>query len=164
MASIVLATEFEMCVSMADFVSWTAEDEAVANSDLRAIFDALGINIDIPRVHCEYFDDPCRSGRGDVHVYVPKDRPDAGVALDLYSDPLDQLDLVNLYLRCEPSSVVEIARLVSVFFNGASVQVHLSQQSVSLPLRRSIDKAQYPRLIPGSGFVQRQIHHSDSDT
>lgn len=163
MSPIVPATEFEICVSMGDFVSWTVEDKPVPNPDLQAVFDALGVKIEILSIHHDYFDDAYRAGRGDVHVYPVKGDPDTVVVLDLYSDPHDQLDLVSLLMRCKPSSVTEIARLVSVFFNGASAQVHTSQQSVSIRLRRSIDKTQYPRSISGSEFVQCQIHHQDTD-
>lgn len=159
MTPIVLAAEFEICVSMADFVRWTAEDAPVANADLQAVFDVLRVRIEILRIHREYFDDAHRSGRGDVHVYAAEDDPDTVVALDLYSDPHDQLDLVNLYMRCKPSSATEVAQLVSVFFNRASAQIHASQQSVSTRLRKAIDKTQYPRSVLGTEFAQRQIHH-----
>ena len=56
-----------------------------------------------------YFEDRARVGRGDVYVFEMDDA--TVVALDTYSEPTDQLDLISLHIRCGKDRSAEIARL-----------------------------------------------------
>jgi len=158
---IVQATEYEICVSITDLVTWSeGSDDARENEHLQAIFSALGGTIRLVPLYQAYSDDEDRAGRGDVHVYSFNDTPSTVVVIDTYNDPTDQLDLIAIYIRCTRSASEEIARLISVFFNRASVQVHASQQSVSTRLRSAVDSSRFPLPMGQDGFVQRQIHHT----
>ena len=151
------ATEFELCVSMGDLVLWSedSDDPVALHPDLQALFDALGADIDLLPIICGYFEDGARVGRGDVYVFEIDDA--TVVALDTYSEPTDQLDLISLYIRCGKDKSAEIARLALQLFNATPCQVYFAQKSISSELREAIDARNFPRSFPGSSFRQSQI-------
>ena len=162
MAPLIAATEFEICVSMGDLVTWPDEsaETPAPNPRPQAIFEALGAKIDLLPLHHDYFHDYARTGRGNVHVYELNGDPVTVVAIDLYNEPTDQMDLIRLYIRCSQSASEQVAALVSNFFCNASTQVAASQQCISTKLRNVVDKGRFPLRIADSWFSQVQIHHN----
>ncbi len=157
----VCAAEFEICVSMTDLVSWAegTGDTPEENARLQAIFVAIGGRISVVPIYLDYFESEYRAGRGDVHVYTFEGSPNSVVALDLYNDPEDQLDLVTVHVRCDRSALQRVRGLVCDFFNSADVQACMSQQSVSVNLRNAIDASKFPRRRDGSAHLQLQVLH-----
>jgi hypothetical protein len=156
------AAEFEICVSMADLVDWSDESckAPKENPRLQAIFVALGGAIDVVPLYLEYFGDDYRAGSGDVHVYTFEAAPNSVAVFDLYNEPTDQLDLVTLYVRCDASASLQVARLVQEFFNSAEVQASASQTCVSIHLRDAIDASQFPRSRTKGAPAQLQKWHT----
>jgi hypothetical protein len=158
MNTIIPATEFEICVSMVDLVTWSKDDLPLAqHPELKELFDALEANIDLQPIAIKYFESYDRAGRGDVYVFEFDDANSTVVALDTYSDSTDQLDLVSLYVRCTKEKSAEVSLCVQRLFNTASVQVQASQKSICTRLRGVIDPLNYPRMHPGSAFAQSQV-------
>jgi len=148
-----------MCVSMGDLVVWPEDGDAplAQHPELQALFDALGASIDLLPIVVRYFEDSARAGRGDLYVFDLEDTHATVVALDTYSEPTDQWDLVSLYIRCSSEKSAEISLFVQRLFNAASVQVHSAQKSISNALREAIDIRNFPRSFQGSSFMQSQI-------
>jgi len=156
---VIPATEFEVCVSMADLVTWSDDDALPVDQhpELKALFDALAADIDLLPIAIKYFENDNRAGHGDLYVFKLDDTDSTVVALDTYSEITDQLDLVSLYIRCPKAKSAEISQCVQRLFNAASVQIHASQTSVSRLLRKAIDPLNFPRMHPDSSFMQSQI-------
>jgi hypothetical protein len=157
----VCAAEFEICVSMTDLVDWSDDSSNTPqeNSKLQAIFTALGGAIDVAPLYLAYFEDEYRAGRGNVHVYTFDSAPNSVVALDLYNDPADQLDLITLFVKCDKAASRHIGALVFEYFNSADIQASATQQSVSTRLRDAIDPSRFPRQRSESAHVQLQTWH-----
>ncbi|MDT9002256.1 hypothetical protein RQP53_23450 [Paucibacter sp. APW11] len=155
------ATEFELVVAMGDLVLWSdASDGPMGHHpQFQAVLDALGARIELTPLVKAYFEDTARAGRGDVHVFELGNDSSAVLAIDAYSEPEDQLDLISLYIRCKRAESGAISELVWKFFNSCSVQAHASQQSICKRLGDAIDPAKFPRSVGSRGFMQSQIRH-----
>lgn len=159
MIPIIPATEFEICVSMTDLVVWSEDHDLPVDQhpELQALFNALGANIDLLPIACQYFEDNCRAGRGALYVFDFDDKHTTAVVLDTYSEITDQLDLISLYIRCTQEKSAEISLFLQRLFNAASVQIQASQKSVCTRLHNALDIRNYPRFRPDSSFMQPQI-------
>ena len=159
---LIAATEFEICVSMNDLVLWPDESAEIPthNPRLQAVFEVLGSRIDLLSLHHDYFHNCARAGHGDVHVFEFKENSKNVVAIDLYNEPTDQMDLVYIYIRCTQTASAQIAVLVSEFFCNASAQVSASLQCISTNLRNAIDRKRFPLSVGKTGFMQIQVHHT----
>lgn len=111
---VIPATEFEVCVSMADLVTWSDDDALPVDQhpELKALFDALAADIDLLPIAIQYFENNNRAGHGDLYVFKLDDTDSTVVALDTYSEITDQLDLVSLYIRCPKAKSAEISQCV----------------------------------------------------
>lgn len=158
----IVSAEFRLVVSMSDLVTWSSvSDEPQANHPkLQAVFDALGICVDLVPLAKAYFSDFARAGRGDVHVFDGANSDGSAVAIDTYNDPADQLDLIELFIRCSGSRIGDVAERVWSYFNACEIQIGASQQAVCERLRHALDGSQFPRRVGDSGFSQRQIRHA----
>ncbi|WP_047304861.1 hypothetical protein [Pseudomonas fluorescens] len=156
MTPIICANEFDICVSMPDFVTW-AEDRHLPNADLAAALSTLGIALDINQLYTRYFDDT-PVGTGDVHVY-PSTGSQSLLVIDLYRDPTDQLDIVSVSLKIEPALLPLALPLLRGFFDAAECQVAFRQSSHSQQLRSLIDESRYPAPSDESGYHQQLIVH-----
>lgn len=156
---VIPATEFEICVSMTDLMTWSEDDGLPVGQhpELKALFDALAANIDLLPIAIKYFENSNRAGHGDIYVFTFDNTDSTVVALDTHSEITDQLDLVSLYIKCTKAKSAEISQCVQRLFNTASVQIHASQKSVSKRLRKAIDPLSFPRMHPDSSFMQSQI-------
>lgn len=139
----------------------SASDEPEANHPkLQAVFDALGACVDLVPLASAYFGDFARAGRGEVHVFDWTNSDGSAVAIDTYNDPTDQLDLIELFIRCSGTRIGEVAERVWSYFNAREIQIGASQQAVCERLRHALDGSQFPRRVGNSGFSQRQIRHT----
>lgn len=147
---------------MSDLMTWSSvSDEPEANHPkLQAVFEALGACVDLVPLANAYFSDFARAGRGDVHVFDWANSDGSAVAIDTYNDPTDQLDLIELFIRCSGSRITEVAGRIWSYFNACEIQIGASQQAVCERLRNALDGSQFPRLVGNSGFSQRQIRHT----
>jgi hypothetical protein len=162
MKPLIAATEFAICVSMSDVVIWPDESSDITEPSprLQAVFELLGVNINLVSLHHDYFHNRFRAGSGNIHIYERNEDPNTVIAIDLYNEPTDQMDLIHIYIRCNKSITEKVAILASYFFNSASTQVMLSQQCISKNLRDAIDRTRFPLFIEKSRFPQIQIHHN----
>jgi len=144
---------------MKDLVVWPEESDfpVAQHPELQTLFNSLGARIDLTPLAARYFEDSARAGRGDLYVFEFGESSTTVVALDTYSEPTDQLDLVSLYVRCIQEKSSEISLIIHRLFNSASVQVHIAQKSISNALREAIDLRNFPRSFQGSSFMQSQI-------
>ncbi|NBF03974.1 hypothetical protein GV819_16900 [Pseudomonas sp. Fl5BN2] len=156
MSPIICANEFDICISMPDFVTWI-EDEHIPNADLAAALNVMGIMLNITELYDAYFDDT-PVGAGDVHIY-PSTENESFLVIDLYRDPTDQLDIVTASLKIEPAVLHLTLPHLRAFFDGAECQVALRQSSHSQQLRSLIDDSRYPALVDESGYQQQLIAH-----
>ena len=158
----IAAAEFHLVVAMSDLVDWPADDgEPKSNhARLQAVLDALGAPISVAPLVAAYFKDAARVGRGDVHVFeFDPDGIDI-LAIDTFNEPTDQLDLIELFVRCAGHKTAQVSECVWKYFNGCEVQVFASQQAVCSRLREALDSNRFPRAIGGGGSLQRQIRHA----
>lgn len=155
---LVLAREFELCVSITDLAprSEGPTSSPVPDATLMAVFGKLGLHIDLASLRHEY--DSAPTGGGDLHVFKSID--ESVVAVDLYRDPTDQLDLVCIYLRTTEQHADATAVLLTQFFSAAKVQVQFSRSSISIRLREALDSARYPQMLPGAAHPQRYVEHN----
>jgi hypothetical protein len=158
----IAASEFRLVIAMSDLVDWPAcDDEPKSNhARLQAVFDALGAPVSIVPLVAAYFNDTARAGRGDVHVF---DFDPGGIdilAIDTFNEPTDQLDLIELFIRCADQKTPRVSEFIWKYFNGCAVQIYASQQTVCSRLRDVLDNNQFPRPVGGGGFLQRQVRHS----
>lgn len=153
---IICANEFDICVSMPDFVTW-AEDEHLPNADLAAALKCMGIALDIIELYTRYFD-ATPVGTGDVHIY-PGTESASLLVIDLYRDPTDQLDIVSVSLKIEPAAMPLALPHLRGFFDAAECQVAFRQSSHSQQLRSLIDESRYPAPVDESGYQQQLIAH-----
>lgn len=156
MTPIICANEFDICVSMPDFVTW-AQDGPVPNADLAAALNTLGIALDIGKLYTSYFDDT-PVGAGDVHIY-PGTESASLLVIDLYRDPTDQLDIVSISLKIEPRLLLLALPHLRGFFDAAECQVAFRQSSHSQQLRALIDETRYPAPADENGYRQQLIAH-----
>ena len=156
MPPIICANEFDICVSMPDFITWT-EDMHIPNADLSAALSAMGIALNITDLYDAYFDDT-PVGTGDVHIY-PSDKNKSFLIIDLYRDPTDQLDIVTISLKIESELLTLVLPHLRRFFDAAECQVAFRQSSHSQQLRSLMDEGRYPVLIDESGYRQQLVAH-----
>jgi hypothetical protein len=158
----VVAREFELCVSMSDLAApgWVDVESCRLHPALRDVLSVMGGQRDLMALFHAYFDDVQRAGRGDVHVFEMSGFPESVVVLDLYSDPTDQLDLIQIYLRCLPRDIERVSELLMRFFSNATCQVAFRRVSWSTRLREAIDRSRFPRNISGSHAPQLLQWHS----
>ncbi|WP_092295553.1 hypothetical protein [Pseudomonas sp. NFIX28] len=157
MPPIICANEFDICVSMPDFVTW-AEDEHIPNADLAVALKAMGIALNITELYDTYFDDT-PVGAGDVHIY-PSAENESFLVMDLYRDLTDQLDIVSFSLRVDQSALYLALPHLRRFFDAAECQIAFRQSSHSQQLRSLIDGGRYPVLFDESGYLQTLIIHT----
>jgi hypothetical protein len=162
MKPLIAATEFAICVSIGDLVVWPEEfsDFPEKNPRFSEILETLGVEIDLVSLYQSYVGNIARAGRGDVWVYELQTDPHTLVAIDLYNEMTDQMDLIQIYVRCRQSIAEHVATLVAAFFNNSSTQVFASQQSISRELRDAVDTGKFPRRIEPGGYLQEQVRHS----
>lgn len=156
MTPIICANEFDICVSMPDFVEWV-EDQHTPNADLEAALNAMGIALDITELYNTYFDDTT-VGEGDLHLYASAEN-ESFLVINLYRDLDDQLDIVTASLKVEPCLLPLALPHLRRFFDAAECQVAFRQSSHSQQLRSLIDDSRYPTLMEESGYRQRLIAH-----
>ncbi|MGE7956002.1 hypothetical protein ACQKQA_05260 [Pseudomonas sp. NPDC089530] len=158
MPKIYAAKEFDICVSMSDFVTWIGESKT-PNSDLQAVLAILDIPADILGLHNLYFAH-AYNGTGDVHIYHARNDGGSVLAINLYRDLTDQQDLTLLSLRVESSRYDLVLAHLRSFFDNAPVQIAFEHLSHSLRLREMLDESRYPRLVEeGNDFMQQQFVH-----
>lgn len=156
MPSIVYANEFDICISMADLVSWV-EDEHSPNSDLEAALSAAGIDLDIAKLYDDYFE--CTPiGAGDVHVYSSFEN-ESFMVIDLYRDLTDQLDLITVSLKIDKPLTHLVLPLLRRFFDAAECQILFSQSTHSQRLRSLTNESRYPLPMGENGYRQQIIFH-----
>jgi hypothetical protein len=143
MNPIVLAREFDVCVSMNDFVSWPDgnDGEFVANVDLQGVIGALGIDLDIGDLYVRYFKNT-QLGSGDVHVFRSPANESNIFVVDLYRELTEQLDLVAFSIRCDETCCQTVLKHLRQFFDRASCQVAFEQLGYSQRLRARLDESQ----------------------
>ena len=95
-----------------------------------------------------------------MHVFKGID--EAVVAINLFRDPIDQLDLVCMYLRAQDQHADETSTLLNRFFGEAKVQVHFSRNAVSTRLREATDEARFPLMVAGGTQAQRYVAHNEA--
>lgn len=156
MPPIVYANEFDICVSMSDLVSWT-EDEQFPNADLKAALSAAGIELDVAKLHDFYFDST-PIGAGDVHV-CSSAANESTVAIDLYRELTDQLDLIVVCLKIDKALLNIALPLLRRFFDAAECQVLFSETNHSTRFRSLTDESRYPLLVGENGYRQQIIFH-----
>lgn len=156
MSKIIYAKELDICVSMADFVTWRG-DIKTPNTDLQAVFTILGIPADILELYELYFAHPY-NGTGDVHVYHAQNNGSSILAIDLYRELTDQQDLTLLSLRIESLAFDCVLAHLRSFFDNARAQVAFEHVCHSTRLRNMLDESRYPRLAEEDhDFMQRQL-------
>ncbi len=157
----IAAAEFRLVIAMSDLVDWPADDDEPKSNHarLQAVFDALGAPISIAPLVAAYFNDTARAGRGDVHVFEFDPVGIDILAIDTFNEPTDQLDLIELFVRCADHKTPQVSECVWKYFNGCTVQIYASQQSVCSNLRDILDSNQFPRPVGSGRFLQRQIRH-----
>ncbi|AZC26760.1 MULTISPECIES: hypothetical protein [Pseudomonas] len=156
MTPIICANEFDICISMPDFVTWN-DDQSAPNTDLVAALQAMGIVLDITGLHDVYFNETS-VGTGDVHVY-PCGKYQSVLVIDMYRELSDQLDIVSLSLQVEPAILDRVLPHLRRFFDAAECQVAFRQSSHSQQLRTLLDSGRYPAQVDESGYRQRLISH-----
>ncbi len=154
---LIIANEFDICVSISDLVSWT-EDEHFPNPDLEAVLNAAGIEIDVAKMYDDYFEDT-PVGAGDVHVYSSV-LNESFLVIDLYRDLTEQLDVVTASLKIDKSLLNFALPSLRRFFDSAECQVTFAQSSHSRQLHSLIDESKYPLLVTESGYLQQIIFHN----
>lgn len=146
---------FFAVVSMTDFLDWDESENCCgANQYLKKVVESLNVQLDLVRLHDFYFDN-ILVGRGDVHLY--KESPDAEsfIAVDLFKEPTDQLDLVSISVRCNTSRLKDIRLNMRSFFDSASCKVLLEETNISPRIIEKIDPENYPRIFDVSNYRQK---------
>ena len=154
-----LAREFNICVSMCDFVSSGGSngEEYTPNTHLKQALDELGVSADICNLYFQYFNE-IEVGEGNVYFYTNSSEPENIFVIDMYRELTDQLDIVSFSVRCSNKLCHQISRHLRSFFESASIQVGLEQLSHSSRLRTLINEKTYPCLVAESGYEQKLIH------
>ncbi|WP_081009929.1 hypothetical protein [Pseudomonas asplenii] len=157
-SKIISAKEFDICVSMSDLVTWEGDDK-YPNADLQAVFATLEIPVNIMELHDSYFAHPY-NGYGDVHVYHAQDNGGSIVAINLYRELTDQIDLTLLSLRIESPEFDSVLAHLRSFFDSAGCQVAFEQVSHSARLRNMLDESRYPRQVEEDhDYMQQHFVH-----
>ncbi|MDZ7920240.1 hypothetical protein [Rhodoferax sp.] len=162
MKTLIVSCEFRLVVSMSDLMTWSSVSDGpeVNHPKLQAVLDALGACVDLVPLANAYFGDFARAGCGDVHVFDWTNSDGSAIAIDTYNDPTDQLDLIELFIRCSGTQIGDVAERVWSYFNACEIQIGASQHAVCERLRNALDGSKFPRLVGNSGFSQRQIRHT----
>ncbi|ALI04412.1 hypothetical protein C1Y08_20735 [Pseudomonas sp. FW306-02-F02-AA] len=154
MTKIICAKEFDICVSMSDVVTWQ-DGEKTPDIDLQAVFNILGIPANILDLHNLYFAHSY-NGTGDVHVYHAENNGGSILAVNMYRDLTDQLDLTLICLRVEsPDFELALSHLRS-FFDKTKCQVAFEQFGHSLRLHAMLDESRYPRPVEEDNDFMQQ--------
>jgi len=157
-SKIIYAKEFDICVSMSDLVTWEGEFKT-PNADLQAVFTTLGIPADILELHESYFAH-LYNGYGDVHVYHAENNGSSILAIDMYRELTDQIDLTLLSLRIESPEFDSVLAHLRSFFDSACCQVAFEQVSHSRRLRNMLDESRYPRRVEKNhDYMQQHFVH-----
>lgn len=162
MYTLVAAREFELCVSMSDLAApgWVDAESCRMHPALHDVLSVMGGQHNLMALFQAYFADVQRAGHGDVHVFEMSGFPESVLVLDVYSDPTDQLDLIQIYLRCLPRDMERVSDLLMRFFSNATCQVAFRRVSWSTCLREAVDRSRFPRDILGSHAPQRLQWHT----
>lgn len=137
---IVAGTEFDVCVSISDFVIYPDEnsDNSISQPTLLAVFDELGLAVSPRDLYARYFANE-QLGTGSVEIYKSQMHAETVVAFNLYRDKFEQLDLVSFSLACSTETLPLVAARLRAFFDGAEYQIALQQVSHSSRLRKMLD-------------------------
>jgi len=144
---------------MGDCVTWFGENETdyAAHEALQQVAGALGVTLDLPALHDLYFD-RTPLGEGAVHVYQPVPGHRNLIAIDMYRDPADQLDIVTVAIRCTEECREIVKNQLRTFFDSAECQVGYEEVSYSPRLERMIDPENYPKSFLAPAYEQ-PIHY-----
>jgi len=138
----VTATEFDVCVSISDFVVYTDPNSGifVPQPSLLTVFDELGLVVSPQDLYERYFANE-KLGAGSVEIYRSAKHAGAVAAFDLYRDKFEQLDLVAFSVACGTEALPAVASNLRAFFDCASCQIALQQVNHSERLRKLLDAA-----------------------
>jgi len=156
--ALIKTQNFFLIASMPDLVSWIGveEDTCISNPDLRDALNKLDIQVNLVELYERFFSD-IPVGKGDVYLFPSSNREGNFFAIDLYRGITDQMDIVNIGLRCRVELIPEIARSVRSFFDSASCQVHYEQASFCKSLNEMTDSERYPITIEETGYKQQLV-------
>ena len=153
------AREFNICVSMCDFVTTSNSDidQYIANIHLVQALNELGVSVDVGRLHFQYFNE-IEIGQGDVYLYTNVNQPENIFVIDMYRELTDQMDIVSFSIRCSVETYQKVITNLRLFFDTATLQGAFEQFSYSSRLRTLIDAKKYPYLVSESGYEQKLFY------
>lgn len=159
--------EFKLRVPIYDL-----EDDDKDCLEIQAIREAVGITWSGPSLgdqydafrepdSARYFGDPwARIGRGDIHLFLADQDEDSFLAIDLYQDCTDQMNTVELWVRCPSDIADRVSQLLRSIRQKAEVASALLEGD--LGLRDAVSREKFPREVKDGGAVMIQhisIYH-----
>lgn len=161
MPNIIESEYFFMVVSMADILQWDeSEMECRPNVYLAKVLECLNVDIDLLALYDNYLN-KVMVGRGDVYLYKEQAESDSFIAFDLFKEPSDQLDLINISIRCNSESLPDVRANVRYFFDSCATKISLEESNLSARVIDKVDVNNYPRVIEVSNYRQRLKVYSD---
>ena len=77
------------------------------------------------------------------------------IAFDLYKEPLDQMDLIRISVRCNSQALDNVRKYARQFYDSASCQLCMEEANISAKVIETLDRSSYPKLYQQSNYRQR---------
>lgn len=146
---------FYVVVSANDLIEWDEDAQcAHPNRYLANILAAFHLQLDLLTVHDHYFDG-IRVGQGDVFLYRETSSSQNLLALDLYKEPSDQLDLISMAIVSSTELAETVRDNVRAFYDGAQCKVCLEESNISGKVIEMIAESNYPKTFEHSNYRQQ---------
>jgi hypothetical protein len=147
--------DFLMIVSASDLVQWPSKGAPEsANPRFADVAKALGVKVDAVAL-CRMYFEQLQPTEGDVYLHV-NSATGALLAVDLYKDPTDQLDLITVCCRMRSASVA-VRHSFRAFFDSVEHQLMYEEGRWIKAVDERIDQAAYPRSVSGSSYSQKLV-------
>lgn len=150
------ACEFSICCSVVDLIV-EVNEQLRPDLELAGLLSDAGIELDLVAL-CNYYLDELRLGGGDVLVFRSSAHAGELIAIDLFREPQDQLDLIYIGYVCDPSRRSVVSSGLLRFFQGCRTQVSYQMSVHQEFVRKMLDASCYPRLRE-MGYRQRLLEN-----
>ncbi|WP_431263012.1 hypothetical protein ACQ859_23510 [Roseateles chitinivorans] len=125
--------------------------------ELAGLLSDARIELDLVAL-CNYYLDELRLGGGDVLVFRSSAHAGELIAIDLFREPQDQLDLIYIAYVCDPSRRSVVSSGLLRFFQGCRTQVSYQMSVHHEFVRKMLDVRSYPRLRE-KGYRQKLLNN-----
>lgn len=132
------------------------DDDFEANREIQSAIELLGLDADIKHLYKKYFYET-EAGQGDIYTFLNKNEPKNLLAIDMYRDFTDQLDIISIFASASPKLASSIKAKLRNLFDSASCQVAYEEANSHPKIQQLLNNNEYPLTIEESGYRQNLI-------